>query len=332
MKKESSFSILILTGAFSCIIFFFLSLLWGTKSLSFNRALLALLGRAEKAGDAAVLFSLRFPRALAAFVCGASLSCAGLLLQSSLNNALASPGVIGVNTGAGFFVLLGSLFFPLSVTVKVEAAFLGAMLSCFLVYGICMRAGVSKTSVILSGVAVSSLFSAGIDLLLTTHPEIVSDKVSFSLGGFSSVPINHLFLVSIISFVGILLSFLLSPGLDLFPLGDEAAFSLGLNVRRHRIFSILVASLLASGSVSLCGLLGFVGLLVPNLVRLFSPVSSRKKLLLCILWGGAFLLFCDFLSRVLFFPYEVPVGLFLSCLGAPFFIFMLIKKRRRLEA
>ncbi len=332
MKKKISPTFLFALGLILCIFFFLLSLLWKTTSLSFTEAFLALTGRALKNSHTAILFSVRFPRALASLICGASLSVAGLLLQSALNNALASPGVIGVNSGAGFFVLLASLIFPLSLSVKIEAAFLGALLSCFLVYGICLSAGVSKTSVVLSGVAVSSLFSAGIDVTLTLHPEIVADKVSFSLGGFSALSIKHVYAVTAISLLAFVLAFFLCPGLDLFPLGDEAAFSLGLNVKAHRILCILTAALLASGSVSLSGLLGFVGLLVPNIIRLFCDSSSRVKLLLSAVWGGAFLLFCDFLSRVLFFPYEVPVGLFLSCLGAPFFIFLLIRKRRRLEA
>ena len=121
---------------------------------------------------------------------------------------------------------------------------------------------------------------------------------------------------------------LLAPGLDLLALGDETAIGLGLDVRRHRVVAIVCAATLAAAAVSVCGMLGFVGLMVPNLVRMAVRCGLRWGLPLCAIWGAVLLVTCDLLARVLFFPYELPAGLLLSLLGAPFFIMLLMRRRR----
>ncbi len=121
---------------------------------------------------------------------------------------------------------------------------------------------------------------------------------------------------------------MLSNGLDILVLGDDTAYGLGLNVKTHRIITVLTAALIASACVSLSGLLSFVGLIIPNLIKLINIGKSKTKILLCLLFGSTFLLLCDMLAHYIFFPYEIPVGLFLSCLGSPFFIFLIIQKRK----
>ena len=285
------------------------------------------------AGAKAILFKIRLPRTLSCILCGAALSVSGLILQLALNNVLASPGIIGVNSGSGFFVLLASLLFPYASFVRSIAAFFGAVISVLFVYFISEKSGLSKTTLILAGVAVSSLMSAGIDVLITLHPEIVSDKVAFSLGGFQNVSFQSLKISSFVIILCIVSLFFMASGIELFQLGDETAYSLGLNVRFYRILSIMLSGILAGSAVSVCGLLGFVGLLIPNFIRMIRLPKSTVKanIFLCIIFGADFLLLCDILARVLFFPYEVPVGLFLSCLGSPFFIWMLITKKRNLR-
>ena len=252
-------------------------------------------------------------------------------MQLSLNNTLASPGIIGVNAGAGLFVLAVSLVFPYAAFIRSVGAFCGALCAVFIVYLISGRAGITKTTLVLSGVAVSSLMTAGIDILITVHPEIVADKIAFSLGGFQNVSVASLRIAAPVIVVGLGYACVLAGGIDLFQLGDEAAFGLGLPVRLYRVLAIAVAGMLAGAAVSVCGLLGFVGMLIPNLIRLFSKNKTRRSIILCAVLGADFLLFCDVLSRVLFFPYELPVGLFLSCLGSPFFIWMLMAKKKRLS-
>ena len=171
-------------------------------------------------------------------------------------------------------------------------ALCGALLATGLVYLIATCAGFSKTMIILSGVAVSALMSAGINGIITFFPESVADKAAFGLGGLSGVTWPVLALAAALIMPCLLGGLFLSRGIDLFALGDETAHSLGLNVKRHRCLTIL------------------------------------GSLLLCVLYGSALLLAADFLGRRLLYPYELPVGLLISLLGAPFFIGMLIHRKR----
>ena len=277
-----------------------------------------------------ILFQIRLPRILAALSAGAARSVSGYLLQTNLNNVIASPGLLGINNGAGVFVLISALLFPFQSEMKCVMAFAGALLAaafvCLLSYG----TGMSKTSVILSGVAVSSLCASLSQGIISLKPETVSDKAAFSLGGFANVPLSVVKPALILILISLLLSLLTASSLDLMILGDETATGLGLNVRFYRGLQIVTASVLSGAAVSMCGLVGFVGLMVPNFVRLFYKGKSRGCLILCILSGSAFLLLCDTAARLVAFPYELPCGLILSILGTPFLIWMLVKKRKRL--
>ena len=286
---------------------------------------------AGSSGLIVIIRDIRLPRTLAALLCGSALSTAGLLLQSALNNSLASPGIIGVNSGAGLFTLIAALLVPYSSIFRTLFALGGALIAVTAVYLISAKTDISRTSLILAGVAVSSCTGALIDVIITLHPEIVAEKVAFALGGFSGTTMYMVRIVFPVILMALCVAVLLAPGIDLFPLGDENAFSLGLNVRVHRILTVITVAFLAGSAVSLCGLLGFVGLIIPNLIRLVSNGRTRTNIFLCAVWGGLFLMLCDLLARTVFFPYEVPAGLFLSCLGSPFFIIMLIRRRRRLD-
>ena len=305
-------------GAVLFVILFLISLFAG------------IVGKEFTATARLILFKIRIPRTIAALVCGAALSVSGLILQTTLNNTLASPGIIGINSGAGFFVLVVSLIFPFGALARCLGAFTGAVLAVLIVYFISEKAGVSKTTLILAGVAVSSLMSAGIDVVITLHPEIVADKVAFNLGGFQNISISSLYFAIPVIVAGLVVLIFLSGGIDLFALGDEAAYGLGLNVGACRIAAILISGILAGCAVSICGLLGFVGLIIPNFVRLAGKANTRSNIFMCLLLGADFLMLCDLIARFLFYPYELPVGLFLSCLGSPFFIWMLIRKKKKL--
>ncbi|MCR5605855.1 MAG: iron ABC transporter permease [Treponema sp.] len=181
--KNKYISLLFTFGIIILFVVFIASLVMGTEAISVKNAILALLNAGETKSKT-IIYSIRLPRSLAAVICGAGLSVAGLLLQSALKNPLASPGILGLNTGAGFFVLLASLFFPYLTITKSLFAFLGSITAISIVYIISINAGFSKSSLILAGVAISSLMTAGIDIIITLYPDIVADKISFNLGGF----------------------------------------------------------------------------------------------------------------------------------------------------
>lgn len=304
-----------------------LSLLLPSGGISLDRLLQALGGTGDSAA-ALILFQIRLPRMLAGLICGTALSVSGLLLQCALSNDLCAPGIMGINSGAGFFVLLSALFFPGHGGAKGVFAFAGALTAALFVYLVSLKTGASKTKMVLSGVAVSSLMTAGVNVVVTLFPETITDKVAFSLGGLQYISTGQLILSGVITGVCCLAACCLSGGIDLFPLGDETAAGLGLPVMAYRFACVGLASLLAAAAVSLCGLLGFVGLIIPNVLRMLGVQSAGKQLRLCVLWGSSFLILCDLLASRLFYPYELPAGAVLSCLGAPFFIIVLMRKSR----
>ncbi len=320
-------------GGLLLLLAIFFSLMLGSRDVTSGRLFAALINGPGAPDQTAriILMNVRLPRTLGAVLCGMGLACAGLLLQSALNNVLAAPGIIGINAGAGLAVLAASIAFPGFVFARSAAAFAGSLLAAGLVCLIANKAGISKTSLILAGVAVSSLMNGFINGIITWRPELVSDKTAFSLGGLSLVSLSAL-KFSIPFFAGgILIALIISGGIDLFALGDEAAAGIGLNVMACRNLAVFAATILAGAAVSLCGLLSFVGLIIPNLIRLLPAEHFRSRLVLCMLYGSSFLVFCDIIARTLFYPYELPAGLLLSVLGSPFFIWILIRRRRRLS-
>lgn len=322
MKKTA---LPVLAVAASCA----LALLAGNSAVGPGRTLEVLLGGGN-AAERLIILQIRLPRVIAAAAVGAGLSVSGFLLQGNLDNALASPGFLGINHGAGLFVLLAALLFPYQAAAKSLMAFLGALLVTGLVWFLSAVSGLSKTSVILSGVAVSALCTAMADVIISLKPETVADRAAFQLGGFASLAGASVWIAVPVILAGIALAAVFGPSMDLMALGDETAAGLGLPVRAVRGGFILCAAILAGASVSLCGMIGFVGLMVPNTLRLVYHGKSRGGILLCAAYGAAFLVLCDTVARLAAFPYELPCGLILSLLGAPFLIHTLLKRRKRL--
>ncbi len=284
----------------------------------------------DEAATMRILLYIRIPRTVGAILAGTALSAAGFLLQEALHNPLASPSVLGINNGAGLFALAAGLWFPQNTGVRYAFAFAGSMLAVLLVYLVVRRAGSSKTMIVLAGVAVSALFSAGVNSIITFYPETVADKAAFTLGGLTGITYPVLISSAVLIVLSLLCAFFLCGGIDLFALGDEAATGVGLSVKTYRTVVIFLAAILAASAVCIGGLISFVGLIVPNLVRKMGQGNQNAAVTLgmSILYGSNLVLLADVLARRLLYPYELPVGLLLSLLGSPFFIWMLIHRRR----
>ena len=250
-----------------------------------------------------------------------------MLLQNVLNNALAAPNIIGVNAGAGFAVLFLLAVFPTATAFLPFAAFLGALFASLLIYAVAAKSGASRTTITLAGVALSSVFTAGSNVIKTFFPDTIYNSSSFFIGGFSGIAYKNLTPAWIAILLGLLLAVLFSGEMDVLSLGDETAQSLGMRVQGTRFLLLMTASLLAGGAVSFSGLLGFVGLIVPHILRHFIGARHRILVPLSALFGASFVLLCDTLSRTLFSPYEIPVGIVLSLLGGPFFLFLIVRKK-----
>ena len=277
-----------------------------------------------------IISFVRIPRTFAAIFAGCALSVSGVILQSVLNNSLASPSIIGVNSGAGLFTVLIAAFFPNHLHLTTIAAFMGAILAVLLVYFIAKRTGASRMVIILSGVAVSSFIGAMTDTVLTLKPDTVFGRAAFLIGGFSGITMNKISFAGGFIIAAIVIAFILSYDMNILALGDESAKSLGLNVAGLRFVCLVLAAILAGSAISFAGLLGFVGLIVPHVARLLVGYDNRILLPVSSLIGGIFTLLCDLLARVIFAPYEIPVGIIMSFLGGPFFIYLLIRRKRGL--
>ena len=232
-----------------------------------------------------------------------------------------------VNAGAGLAVALSCALVPSAVWMTPLAAFLGAFAGVMLVLGISERTGASRISLILAGVAISNIFSAGIDAIITLAPDALTGYSDFRIGGLSGVTMRQLGPACAIILPAMLLALSLSGQLDVLALGSETAQSLGLPVRRVRMLLLMLAAALAGAAVSFCGLLGFVGLIVPHIMRRLIGENSLLLLLSSALGGAVLLSVCDLLARTLFSPYVLPVGIVMSFVGGPFFIWLLFRQR-----
>ena len=267
----------------------------------------------------------RLPRMLASLVCGAALSVSGAVIQGVLANRLASPSVIGVNAGAGLAVTMCTalgIYGGWQLSVFSSAGAFGAVM---LVSLASRRWGASRGTVILIGVAMNSLLGALSDTVTTLLPEVGVMSNDFKVGEFSSVTYPKLMPALVIVAVVIALLYTFHNELDILTLGEENARGLGMNTSAMRILFLLFAALLAGCAVSLAGLLSFVGLLVPHAIRRAAGSKASHLIGLCAIYGAGFVCLCDTLARTVFAPYEIPVGIIMAYLGAPFFVFILIK-------
>lgn len=315
-----------LLAAAACAASALLSLCLGAARLSLGELWQAVCGGPNHTAGWIFWYS-RLPRTAGCLLAGAGLAVSGCILQGVLGNRLASPGIIGVNAGAGLGVTLCCAFGVLSGWTISLASFGGALGAVALVFLLASRTGASRTTVILSGVAMNSILNALSDAVTTLVPEAAMLSSDFRVGDFSSVVTARLIPAGILIAAALLLSLTSCNELDVLALGEETAQSLGLSVKKLRAVFLLLAALLAGASVSFAGLLGFVGLLVPHMARKLVGNESRFLLPMCALTGAGFVTACDLASRLLFAPYELPVGILLSVIGGPFFLALLLKKK-----
>lgn len=303
----------------------FLGILLGATHIGVKDIIKALMIGNMQSPEARILLYVRLPRVVASIVCGMALSVSGAVIQCVLANKLASPSIIGVNSGAGLAVTLCSAFGIIGGWRLSFFAFIGAFLAVMTVSIGAKKWGASRGTVILMGVALNSLLGAFADTVTVFAPDISVMSNDFKIGDFSAVTYAKVLPAAAAVIFSAVILMTLSNELDILTLGDDNAKGLGLNTNSARVIFLLLSALMAGSAVSVCGLLSFVGLLVPHAVRRASGAESRHLLPLCALFGAGFVTLCDTLARTLFAPYEIPVGIIMAFLGAPFFIFILIK-------
>lgn len=276
--------------------------------------------------DFQILWNVRIPRVLIGGLVGASLAVSGTILQGILRNPLAAPNIIGVTSGAGFVGYLLLIAFPAYATFLPIGSFLGALGASLLVYSLAWKDGVHPYRLIMAGVAVSASLGAGMSVLMLLYPDRIQGVLVFMVGGLGGIswPSWHMAWPYVLA--GLCCAWVLSGILDILGLGDATASSLGLRVELYRFLLLAIAALLAATAVSVAGLLGFVGLIVPNMMRVW--IGPQHKILLpASAMGGCFLvLSADTLGRLVMAPMEFPVGIPMALLGGPFFLYLLRSK------
>ena len=300
-------------------------LMLGSTRLSFSELLRAFTEGFDVSAGTRIFAYVRLPRTVAALVCGAALAVSGAVIQGVLANQLASPSVIGVNAGAGVAVTLCTALGIYGGWRLSLFSFVGAFAAVMLVSLGAKKWGASRSTVILLGVAMNSLLGAVSDAIVTFLPDAGVMSNDFKIGEFSAVTYQKLLPAAVVIAVTIAVLFTLSNELDVLTLGEDNARGLGMNTSVMRTLFLLLAALLAGCAVSIAGLLSFVGLIVPHAVRRIAGSKSQHLLGLCALFGAAFVCLCDTIARTAFSPYEIPVGIIMAFLGAPFFVFILIK-------
>lgn len=303
----------------------FLGVVLGSTSLSVSDMIAAFRDGFNTTAGTRIFAYVRLPRTLASLACGAALSVSGAVIQGVLANRLASPSIIGVNAGAGLAVTLCTALGIVGGWQMSLFSFAGAFGAVMLISLGAKRWGASRSTVILMGVAMNSLLGAVSDTITTLLPDVNVMSSHFKIGEFSSISYAQLIPAVTLILVTVLLLRTLHNELDILALGEEHAKSLGMHTAWMRTMFLLLAALLAGCAVSLAGLLSFVGLLVPHAVRRMAGSKAADLLGLSALYGAGFVCLCDTLARTLFTPYEIPVGIIMAFLGAPFFALILIK-------
>lgn len=310
------------------VLLFFVSMAVGAVKIPLGDVFRAL--GDPSSSDYIIIVNLRLPRAAACILVGAALACSGLVLQTMLNNSLASPGIIGINSGAGLAIVVFSVWFGGSLIGQTIGTFLGAFLSAMLIYAIGRFSGASRNKLILAGIAISRLFAALIDAIVLVNPDVMTDRVAFQLGTLSKVSLTSLSFGGPVIAAGLIGVLIMSRYLGMLTLGDDVATSLGMNVKLYRFFSLFFVALLSGGAVALSGLLSFLGLIAPHIVRkLIGTKSYPRLMILTALFGAALTLLCDLIARVVAAPFELPVGVIMAILGVPFFLFLIFDKGGR---
>ena len=312
--------------ALGCAVIALLGLcLGGTMALSPRQVVEAVFDPAHSGASGNILRFSRLPRVLAANLAGAALATAGTVLQTVLGNKLASPGIVGVNAGAGLGVTVCCAFGVFSGWVFSLSAFLGSLLVVLAIALFARRVGVSRTTVILTGVALNSVLNAISESVAVLNTDVAMLSTEFRVGGFSSVSYQRLLPAAVLILLSLAVLLTMHNELDVVGLGDETARGVGLPVSRYRLLFLFLCAVLAGAAVSFAGLLGFVGLIIPHFVRRLVGSESRRVLPMCMLVGGGFVTLCDLAARMLFAPFELPVGILMAVIGGPAFLVLLIR-------
>lgn len=283
-----------------------------------------------------IIFEVRLPRIILAVLTGSLLSMAGAVYQAIFQNPMADPYVIGISSGAAFGATIAIIFLPpmmlLGNSIVSLAAFLSALLTSILVYFISKtKRGVDTFSLLLTGVVISTVLSSFISLIMLAHQDEAMKIMTWTMGSFNAKSWNHVLTILIPTVIGIFFTIYHGKDLNVLVMGEEEAMSMGLDTKRLKRNMLLICALLTSIAVSVSGIIGFVGLIVPHFIRLIFGSEHKFLLKASFVFGSIFMLLSDTIARSLLGGFEIPVGIITSLIGGPLFLILLVRYRRSLR-
>lgn len=335
-RKANLIKILILISAL--IIFAIFAVTQGSVKIPVSDVLDILLKRSQaanvKSSHIFIVTEVRLPRILLSAFVGGVLSVIGTVFQAIFKNPMADPYVMGVSSGAAFGATLGILFGAGTSILGLSAvsfmAFLGAMTTMMIVYHLSRVGGkVSTTGILLAGIVINALLSSAISFLMLMSYNKIDQIVTWTMGSFNAASWTHVYLLIAPMLVGLAYMLSISRELNAMVVGEDDAIGIGVNVQGVKKMGLLVASLLAAVSVAVSGIIGFVGLIVPHLLRMIFGSDHRILLPTSFLGGAIFMMLCDTFARSLLENMEIPVGILTSMVGGPFFLILLQRHKRR---
>lgn len=282
----------------------------------------------------ALIMNMRLPRVLLAFLVGAALSVSGTVMQSVLKNPLASPFGMGISAGAGLgaavVIVSGAAAGILGVFLLPVVSFVSGLLTVILVMGVAARIdrGLSNTTIVLIGMVISLFFSAIMNLLSTISPTYAQRINLWQLGSFSMKEWSSIWVLLPVMILCLISFQCAARELDIMTFGEEQAQSMGVNLKRSKWLLMLCVAVLTGTAVAFAGIIGFVDLIAPHVVRLFFGSSHRRVIPASALFGGTFMVLCDLAARTFASPREIPIGSITALIGVPFFIYIYFGKRK----
>ncbi len=334
MKNAAKrYAVCFLLLSFLLILLFALNLFFGSINFSTEEVIRIIFGINDNTTAANIISEIRLPRALAAAMLGGALSVSGFLLQTFFNNPIAGPFVLGISSGAKMAVAFAMIIFlsagtALNSAALITAAFVGSMLS--LGFVLIISARVKKSSLlIVSGIMIGYICSAVTDFAVTFADDSnIVNLHNWSMGSFSGISTRDIMAISVVVFIALIITFLLSKQIGAYSLGEVYAQNIGLNIRLFRTLLILLSSILSAVVTAFAGPVSFVGIAVPHLVKnIFGTAKPQIIIPASFLGGAVFCLFCDLIARTVFAPSELSISTVTAVFGAPTVIWIMIRRK-----
>ncbi|WP_025161484.1 FecCD family ABC transporter permease [Paraclostridium bifermentans] len=297
----------------------------GSVNLSFTEIINALINNDNKMVTT-IVYKMRLPRNILAALVGANLAVSGVLLQSVMKNPLADPGITGVSSGASVAAIFILLLLPQYTGILPIAAFIGGAIACILVFLMAYKNGLKPGRIVLAGVAINTILGGVISYLSTMYSDRIQSAMLWLNGSLATKTWADVEMLFIYSIVGLVVSLFLIRSANVLQLGDDAATNLGFNVNLTRLLISGVAVFLAATSTAVVGIISFVGLIVPHIARMIMGSDHKFTIPFSMILGSLVLLVADTLGRTIGGAVEIPVGVIMSIVGGPFFLYLLRKR------